>query len=151
MAASLLAMMILTFVDVVGRYVFRAPIFGSSEMISYLLAVTVFAGLAVVTGERNHVTIALFEGWRAGRLAGTIRRLFVQGFCCAVLALLAIELCRHAGRMIADRTSTIVLEWKLWPLVAAMAAMAAAGFLLAVLPRPPGNAPPIAQSGGEPR
>lgn len=151
MAASLLAMMILTFVDVVGRYAFRAPIFGSSEMISYLLAVTVFAGLAVVTGERNHVTIALFEGWRADRLAGTVRRMFAQGFCCAAMAALAVELFRHAGRMIADRTSTIVLEWSLWPLVAAMAAMAATGFLLALLPRPPAFRHPDAQSGGEPR
>lgn len=151
MAASLLAMMILTFVDVVGRYVLRAPVFGSSEMISYLLAVTVFAGLAVVTGERNHVTIALFEGRRAHGLAGTIRRLFAQGFCCAVLALLAIELVRHAGRTIANRTSTIVLEWSLWPLVVAMAAMAAMGFLLALLPRPCTRRPPAAQIGGEPR
>jgi TRAP-type transport system small permease protein len=143
MAAALLAMMILTFADVIGRYAFSAPIFGSSEMISFLLAMTLFAGLAAVTGERNHIAITLFESALRGK-AGLIRRWFVHLFCSAALALLAVELFRHGRRMLHDRTATIVLEWELWPLVLAMAAMAAVGFALLLAPRPPRSG-----SGGE--
>jgi TRAP-type transport system small permease protein len=141
MAAALLVMMILTFVDVLGRYAFNAPIFGASEMISYLLAIMLFAGLAFVSGERSHIAITLFEGW-LDRKVGAARHVFIQVFCLAALALLAVELFRHGLRMIHARNATIVLDWSLWPLIMAMAAMAAIGFALLAAPRrhpPPGG------------
>ena len=148
MAAALLAMMILTFVDVLGRYAFNAPVFGASEMIAYLLAVTLFAGFAVVSGERSHITVTLFEPW-LNRRAGRVRHWLIQAFCLAALALVAIELFRHASRMIQDRNATIVLDWAMWPLTMAMAASAGIGAALLVLrlrsggtAGPGGDAPP---------
>ena len=44
----LFLMMAITFVDVIGRYLFNAPIFGAAEMIQFLLAGTVFSGLILV-------------------------------------------------------------------------------------------------------
>jgi len=134
MAAALLAMMLLTFVDVLGRYAFNAPIYGASEMISYLLAAMLFAGLALVSGERSHITVTLFEDW-LDRKVGRARHWFIQAFCLAALALLAVELFRHGLRMIHDQKNTIVLEWSMWPLTMAMAAMAAIGFGLLLAPR----------------
>lgn len=133
-AAALLAMMILTFVDVVGRYAFNAPIFGASEMISYLLAIMLFAGLAFVSGERSHITVTLFEGW-ADRTFGRARHWLIRASCLAALGLLAVELFRHGLRMIQSRSATIVLDWSQWPLTMGMAAMAAIGFALLFAPR----------------
>ena len=132
MAAALLAMMILTFVDVLGRYAFKAPVFGASELISFLLAATLFSGFALVSGERSHITVTLFEG-RLDRNVGRARHWFVHAFCLAALALVAVELTRHALRMIQDRTATIVLDLAIWPLTLAMALMTAIGLVLLVL------------------
>ena len=129
MAAALLAMMVLTFVDVLGRYAFNAPVFGASEMISYLLATTLFAGLAVVSGERSHISVTLFDAW-LDRKAGRWRLWVVQAFSLAALAMIAVELFRHGSRMIRVQTATIVLDWAMWPLAMAMAAMAVAGVVL---------------------
>jgi TRAP-type C4-dicarboxylate transport system permease small subunit len=132
MAAALLAMMILTFVDVLGRYAFKAPVFGASELISFLLAAMLFSGLALVSGEHGHITVTLFENW-LDRKIGFARRWFIQAFCLAALALVAVKLARHALRMTRDRTATIVLDLATWPLTAAMALMTAMGIVLMVL------------------
>ena len=44
-------MMVLTFIDVIGRYVFHNPIFGGTEIISALLALTIFSGLGVINAR----------------------------------------------------------------------------------------------------
>ena len=66
-AISLMAMMTITFIDVLGRYAFGSPLAGAYELIEYLLPVLVFSGLPLVTQRREHVTTGLFEdrfsGW----------------------------------------------------------------------------------------
>lgn len=58
LAATLLfSMMTLTFVDVVLRYVFNAPIKGSFEVSETLMAVLIFAGLPLVSRFGEHITI----------------------------------------------------------------------------------------------
>lgn len=57
----LVIMMALTLVDVIGRYVFSAPIFGASEMISMLLVVVIFAGLGICNARDEHIVVELFD------------------------------------------------------------------------------------------
>ena len=42
MAVFLFVMMVLTAADVIGRYVFNAPISGAFEIVQYLMALVVF-------------------------------------------------------------------------------------------------------------
>jgi TRAP-type C4-dicarboxylate transport system permease small subunit len=56
----LAVMMLLTFVDVVGRYVLGKPIFGASEMISTLLSLLIFAGL-VLPSQLYQAALALYR------------------------------------------------------------------------------------------
>ena len=56
----LFLMMGITFVDVLGRYVFNAPIFGAAEMIQFLLAVTVFSGLVLASLQDSHIAVTIF-------------------------------------------------------------------------------------------
>ena len=60
-AVLLAIMMLLTCADVFMRYVLLRPILGSNEMTEFLLAGVVFAGLALVTGRRQHIVVTLFE------------------------------------------------------------------------------------------
>ena len=54
-------MMVLTFIDVIGRYAFHKPIFGGTEAISTLLALTIFSGLGVINARDDHITVEFFE------------------------------------------------------------------------------------------
>ena len=58
---ALLAMMLLTFVDVIGRYGLNNSIFGTAEYVELLMTVAIFAGLALVTASDNHIKVELFE------------------------------------------------------------------------------------------
>jgi TRAP-type C4-dicarboxylate transport system permease small subunit len=60
-ALCLVAMTLVTCAEVVRRYLFNAPIFGSAEMIQLLLGILVFAGMFAVTRDRGHVNVSLFE------------------------------------------------------------------------------------------
>lgn len=60
-AIGLVAMVLITCAEVVLRYFFNSPIFGSAEMIQMLLGLVVFAGMFAVTRDRGHVNVSLFE------------------------------------------------------------------------------------------
>jgi TRAP-type transport system small permease protein len=60
-AVVLFTIMALTCADVIGRYFFRAPIFGAFEITEMLLATLIFAGLPLVTLRNEHVTVDVFD------------------------------------------------------------------------------------------
>ncbi len=79
-AFLLFAMMVLTFVDVTGRYVFSAPLPGGFETIELMMGMLVFAALPLVTADEQHVTVSLFDGF----FVGLRRRL--QQVCIALIS-----------------------------------------------------------------
>lgn len=54
---ALFAMMCLTVVDVVGRYVFNSPILGAFELTEFLVLITVFSFLGYAQSQKAHVTV----------------------------------------------------------------------------------------------
>ncbi|NKB60644.1 MAG: TRAP transporter small permease subunit [Gammaproteobacteria bacterium] len=65
-AVLLFAMMSLTFIDVILRYWFNAPIPGGFEVTELLLASLIFCGLPLVTMENEHVSVDLFDKFIPG-------------------------------------------------------------------------------------
>ncbi|WP_246020524.1 TRAP transporter small permease [Aliigemmobacter aestuarii] len=61
MAVFLLAMVALTFADVVGRRIFGKPIYGSNDITEHLMALVVFCGLPLVTAAGAHLSVDLFD------------------------------------------------------------------------------------------
>ena len=55
--ASFIAMVALTFMQVLMRYVFKSPLTWSEELVSYLFAWASLLGACLVTGERGHMNI----------------------------------------------------------------------------------------------
>jgi TRAP-type C4-dicarboxylate transport system permease small subunit len=53
-------MMILTFVGILGRYLFNAPIYVASEMIQFLLAASVFSTMGIVWARDGLIVVELF-------------------------------------------------------------------------------------------
>ncbi|EIE52443.1 C4-dicarboxylate ABC transporter substrate-binding protein [Salipiger aestuarii] len=79
----LMALMGLTVVDVVGRYIFDAPLIGATELTELLLAAVIFLGLPAVALAEEHVSVDLLtdrmppwvQPWRlalAGVFSGVV-------------------------------------------------------------------------------
>src|SRR5437762_2957277 len=60
-ATLMFCLMLLTCVDVVGRYFLNKPITGGFELTEVLLAALIFAGLPLVTLRGDHITVDLFD------------------------------------------------------------------------------------------
>lgn len=108
----LLCMMLLTFTDVIGRYLLGAPIFGASEMISTFLAYLIFLGLGIANARDKHVVVELFDQ-SIRKLAPKTYDVIVQGFSVLAMCLIAYVLFDQAREAADVGSQTIVLEWPL--------------------------------------
>ncbi len=124
-------MMAITFIDVVGRYLLSAPVFGATEMIQFLMALIIFSGLAIANAHDNHIVVELFDQ-RIARLAPRAYRIVIQSLSIAAMALIVYVLARIALESIRHSAKTIVLEMPLGYLQAAVTAFAALSLLLQI-------------------
>lgn len=60
-ASVLFFLMVLTCVDVTGRYLFNSPLHGSTELTQIGLAVMVFASMPVITWRGGHIVVDLLD------------------------------------------------------------------------------------------
>lgn len=67
-AAMLALVLALTCADVVGRYVFAAPINGKTEITRFLMAGLVAFALPVVTLRGDHIAVDIFDAHFGGRI-----------------------------------------------------------------------------------
>ncbi len=128
----LAAMMLLTFVDVLGRYVLGAPVFGASEMISSMLAMTIFLGLGIANARDKHIVVELIDT-PVRNLAPRIYDCIVQGFSIAAMCLIVFVLFQQAYEAAHLGSATIVLEWPLAWITGAAATLAALSVVSQVL------------------
>lgn len=101
MALFLVAMVALTFADVIGRRLFGAPIYGANDMTEHLMALVVFAGLPLVTASGAHLTVDLFDGF-VSRSSMAWWRACIAALVTVVLAGIAWLFLKHglnAGRI----------------------------------------------------
>lgn len=119
-SSILLAMMLLTFVDVVARYVFSRPVRGAFEVTELMLLVLIFAGLPLVTYADEHALMDFIDRLLGVRAQQWLERA-VQATCAAVMLLLAWVVWLKADRIWAYRDATDVLRIVYGPFVYFMA------------------------------
>jgi len=137
-AALMFCIMLLTCVDVFGRYVLNKPVTGGFELTEMLLAALIFAGLPLVTLRGDHITVDLFDAvtpnwlFRIQHALATLIGVACTGYLARCLWLRAIALDR-AGE------TTSQLQFKIAWLAYAMAVLMAltAAALVVTLFRPP--------------
>lgn len=127
-------MMMVTVVDVTGRYVFNAPLRAGFELTEYLMGVLVFLALPLVSARGEHVRISLLDS-RLGETARVLRDRLV-GLCTALVCLLiAWPLATLALRMASYGDGTQTLGLALAPLAFFMvASLALSGVFMAIAP-----------------
>ncbi len=130
--AALALMMAITFVEVVARYFLGAPLSGAEEIKSFLLGITIFAAIPVVTWRQRHIAVRSLAALLKGRALATQRRIVAAGATLG-LAFVAYLLAGQARIMAADGTLTTYLDLPEAPLVAVFAALAALAALLAAM------------------
>ena len=132
-AVLLFVMMMLTFADVVGRYVFTAPIFGAAEMIQFLLAMTIFGGLCLVNARDEHITVELFEIQLDRWMQPALRRVIIQLFSVGMMAVIAYQLYQFALDAERIGRKTVVLEWPFAAVAFTVAGLSVVSLIMQVL------------------
>jgi TRAP-type transport system small permease protein len=128
-SAILMAMMLLTFVDVVARYVFSRPLRGAFEVTELMLLVLIFAGLPLVSFTDEHAVMDFVDRVLSPRGLALMQRL-VQAVSAAFMFLLAWLTWLKADRIWAYRDTTDVLRIVYGPFVYFMAlTLALAGLI----------------------
>lgn len=115
--ADMMAMLVLTFVDVIGRYLLNAPIPGSFEIVSFMLGVSIAAGMPLVTSRREHIAVNLFDS--VLRRSPAMRRrqhMFVTLFSLATVAFMTYRMWFESVSLQESRTQTGFLELPLAPI-----------------------------------
>lgn len=67
-AVTLFALMLVTCVDVVGRYVFNSPLTGSTELTEMAVGIVVFSVLPIVSWRNEHVVVDLLDNFVSDRV-----------------------------------------------------------------------------------
>lgn len=96
--AVLFGIMMVTVVDVFGRYVLKRPLPGSSEITEILMAVLIYAGLPVVSQHNAHIRVDLFGGFTPGWVV-PIRDTIIGLLCTATMAVIAWRLWVYADQL----------------------------------------------------
>ena len=125
-AVALFALMVLTCVDVIGRYWFNAPVPGASELTQFGMGIIVFGALPLVSGHGGHVTIGLMEMITAGRVA-MVQRLVMAVTATTALAVMGWRLLVTGSDLASYGDTSSYLRIPLAPIAYFMAVMAFAG------------------------
>jgi TRAP-type C4-dicarboxylate transport system permease small subunit len=112
----LFGMMLLTFVDVVARYLLNRPIRGGFEITELVLLVLIFAGLPLVSHADEHVTMDFIDRILPPAALRVLVRV-VDSLCAAVMFFLAWQVWIKAGRIASYGDTTDVLRITVGPFV----------------------------------
>jgi TRAP-type C4-dicarboxylate transport system permease small subunit len=121
-SALLFGMMVLTFFDVVGRYLLNRPIRGAFEITELGLLILIFAGLPLVSHADEHVTMDFIDRILPDRM----RRAWIRAMhliCAAIMFFLAWQVWLKANRIAGYADTTDVLRVPIGPFVYFMALM----------------------------
>jgi TRAP-type transport system small permease protein len=148
-AIALFAMMTVTFVDIVGRFVLHRPLAGSTDLVQVLLLLTAGCTLPAVTCRGEHLSIGLFDKARPTALE-CARRAMVALVLALTFAALSVLLWRYAGET--GRNGDVIgyLRLPVAPFVYALSALCLAAALVGgalvsrALRRKEGHAPSAA-------
>ena len=136
-----MALMSLTFFDVLARYLFNRPIRGGFEVTELLLLVLIFAGLPLVSHANEHVTMDFVDALARGRGRLWLHRI-VHALVAAMMGFMSWQTAIKAGRISSYEDATEILAIPYGPFVYFMSAMLALTALVHVYKiYDPGTAP----------
>lgn len=131
-AVLLFAMMMVTVVDVIGRYFLSRPLPGAFELTEIMLALTVFISVPLVCLREENISVTLLTDRLSAR-AREIQAMVAAMLGCLILSIVAWQLFEHARRLVTYGDVTLFLRVPKGPIGYAMAAGAALAALALML------------------
>ncbi len=113
-AVVMFGMMAVTFIDVLGRYVFNAPIPGGFELIRFMMPLAMFGALPVITRAEEHIVISVMSGLLRERGA-RIQRFFVLVGCIVVNIGVTYLMWQQGTELAEGGQRSGFLEWSFAP------------------------------------
>lgn len=114
MAAILFVLMLVTFVDVVARYLFSLPLPGAFELTQILMAALIFSGLPLVCADDMNIRVDILHGSLSER-SRRMLDVFNHLVSTAALAVLAWQLWVKAGATLAAGDLSMYLGLPMYP------------------------------------
>ena len=131
-ALVLMLLMIITFIDVLGRYLFSAPLPGAFELTEIMMAMLIFAGLPLVSRANQHVTVNLIVGILSPKILH-FQRLITQSIMAVSLAVMAWRMWIKAEEMLEQGDETAYLLLPIAPVAFFMTLMMAVSTFIVVI------------------
>ena len=113
-AVILLAMMGITLIDVVGRYLFNSPLIGATELTELMLVGVVFLGLPAVTLDRAHVSVSLLSDRLPARFQ-PLREFILSIVIAALLTAIGWRIFQQGNQIAGYGGTTETLDFPLAP------------------------------------
>lgn len=114
-SAGIVGMALLIFGEVAGRYLFRTPIRGSSEIVELTMILVSFGGLAGIQRLHRHIRMDFLQVRFRGRRAGHALEAFVLFVCLVTFLGLLGPLYGFTMQQKASGATTSYLLVRLWP------------------------------------
>ena len=121
-ATVLFLMMMVTAVDVIGRYLFNRPLSGGFELTEMMLAALIYCGLPLVSKRREHIVIDTFDAFMS-RGVKRFFDVFADVVCFLTLSGIGYLIFRRAARVAEYGDTTSVLKLPLAPVAYLMGVM----------------------------
>ena len=113
-ALSLLMLLVLTCVDVVGRYVFNKPVLGATEIEDAMMGVMIFGALPMASWNQAHITIDILDKVTPERwLQWQIR--LMQLVAAVFMGFLGVRMWIYATKLVEYGDRTMMLKIPLAP------------------------------------
>ncbi len=130
-ALTIFGLALITFVDVLARYLFNSPIPGAYEISELVMGVMIFAALPVVTWRGSHITIDLLDAITPQWISGW-RDAFMFTISSGVVAVLGWELWALAATLASYGDVTEYLRIPIHPVLQVMSLLAWVSSLIAL-------------------
>ena len=128
-ALALCILILVTIVDVFGRYLLNSPLPGAFEYVRALMAIVTFAALPLVSGSNEHLRAGILDHMISPRI-NTLREPFVQLLSAVVLAGIAWRLWAESRAKWISKDILSSIDLPLWiPIVFMMVMCVAAAIV----------------------
>lgn len=128
----LILVMLIMFIDVIGRYFLNAPLTYSVELVELAMGLFVMFGMAQCTLHRGHISVDLLSERIVGRMLDRLFNIIAAVAGAIFMGLIAWRLLMHAIRVYEDGIFTQVLEFPSYPVVFLMFAAGVVSALVAL-------------------
>ena len=118
----LCVMVVVTCIDVVGRYFFSAPLLGAHEIITLSMGIMIYLGMPLVTASREHLMIDLVANLLSSK-GKRIQQIAVNSIAALTFILFSYLLLFYGFGLAEDLMITEDLEIEQAPIAYVMAVM----------------------------